>query len=138
MNRTGWTRMAWIVVALALVVTVFAPSLAEARRLVVRVDEPFQIGDDVYPPGRVVVQSVRPYTPTILLSEIWVGGRCLGLFRATKLPAEEVEPLDTLTFERSAAGRLALVGFSVAGHPQHGSYRLEPASGTELKELASR
>jgi len=138
MNRSGWTRMAWIVVALAVAVTLFAPSLAETHRLVVRVDEPFRIGDEVYPPGRVVVKSVRSYTPTTLLSEIWVGSRCLGMFRARKLPVEEAQALDTLTFERSPHGRLSLVGFSVAGHPGHGAYRLQPATEADPAELARR
>lgn len=138
MNRSAWNRLAWIVVSLALVVTVFAPSLAEARLLIARIDEPFEVGGLEYPPGRLLVKSVRAYTPTTLLVEIRVDGECLGLFRATSAAGEGEESPASLTFERSAAGRLALVGFTLDGHPVHGSYRFEPPAGSELSEVARR
>jgi hypothetical protein len=135
MNRT---RLAWIVAALALAVMVFAPSAAESQRLVVRLDEPFEIGGAVFPPSRLIVRSVRAYTPTTLLSEIWVGGECLGLFRATKVPGENARTLDTVDFERSAAGRLTLVGFAVSGHAGDGAYRFDLTERSVVAEVARR
>jgi len=125
MNRAGWKRLAWIVAVLALAVTVFAPSLAEPSRLSARVDESFEIDGEVYPAGRLSVKAVQAYNPSTVLSEIWVGGECLGLFRATKVAPAGTATEDALTFERSAAGRLALVGFSASHRPEPGDYRFE-------------
>lgn len=139
MNRIAWKRLSWIVAALALAVTIFAPSLAEPGRLSASVDESFEIDGRVYPAGRLTVKAVRAYNPSVVLGEIWVGTECLGLFRATKVAPGSVETPDALSFERSAEGRLELVGFSAALRPEPGVYRFEsPGSGSAEPQLARR
>ena len=140
MNPNAWKRLSWIVAALVLAVTIFAPSLADPGRLTASVDEAFEVDGRVYPAGRLTVKSVRAYNPSVVLGEIWVGGDCLGLFRATKVAPGSSATSDALSFERSAAGRLALVGFSASARPVPGVYRFEsPARGSSgTPELARR
>lgn len=141
MKSMKWNRLAWIVAALALAVMVFAPSLAESSRLTAQVDESFEIDGVVYPAGRLTVKAVRDYTPSSVLSEIWVGGECLGLFRATKVAPGAAGGSDALTFERSATGRLVLVGYSAGNRPDPSAYRFEaPGSptGSDAAQLARR
>jgi hypothetical protein len=124
MKQKRWKSLAMVVVALVIVVTLLAPSgVADERRLVVSVDEPFEINGELYPKGEVSVKSVRSYNPSSLLSEIWVGRKCLGLFRASKISGESSSTENTLTFTRSAEGHLTLVGFASGNRADHGVYR---------------
>ena len=86
MKKQKWKGLALVIVALAVLVTLFAPSgVADERRLVVNLHEPFEINGELYPEGKVTVKSVRTYNPTSVLSEVWVGRDCLGVFRASRV-----------------------------------------------------
>jgi hypothetical protein len=124
MTRAGWKGLALIVVALAVMVTLFAPSgVADERRVVVSVNEPFEVDGQLYPAGEVTVKNVRTYNPTSMLSEIWVGRDCLGVFRASKISDDAPISDHSVTFQRTAAGHLALVGFASGGNDDPGVYR---------------
>jgi hypothetical protein len=124
MKKQNWKGLALVIVALAVLVTLFAPSgVADERRLVVNVNEPFEVNGQLYPEGKVAVKSVRTYNPSSLLSEIWVGRECLGLFRASRISDDTPTTEDTLTFKRSAAGHLTLVGFASSDSDDQGVYR---------------
>jgi len=124
MKHKNWKGLALVVAALAIMVTLFAPSgVADERRLVVSVNEPFEINGELYPQGEVSVKSVRTYNPSSLLSEIWVGRKCLGLFRASRISDDSSTTQSSLTFKRSAAGHLTLVGFATGDHGDQGTYR---------------
>jgi len=119
-----WKGLALVVAALAVLVTLFAPSgVADERRLVVRVNEPFEINGQLYPEGKVAVKSVRTYNPSSILSEIWVGRECLGLFRASRISDDATTSASTLTFKRTAAGHLTLIGFASGESDDQGVYR---------------
>ena len=124
MNRAGWKSLTLVVVALTVLVTMFAPSgAADERRVVVSVDEPFEVNGRLYPAGQVTVKSVRNYNPTSLLSEIWVGRECLGVFRASRVSDDAPTSDRTVTFNRTASGHLSLVGFASGKDDDQGVYR---------------
>ena len=124
MIRAGWKGLAVVIVALAALVTLFAPSgLADDRRVVVNIDEPFEVNGQLYPAGKVTVKNVRTYNPSSLLSEIWVGRECLGVFRASRISTEPPTANATVTFNRTAAGHLTLVGFASSETRDQGVYR---------------
>jgi len=126
MNRKGWKNIAWIVLTLAVVATVFAPTgTAADRRLVVSVDEPFEIGGELYPPGTLTVKGVRAFNPSLVMGEIWVGTECLGMYQATRVASATDAQGPSLTFRRTSEGRLALVGFSSTLHDLSGRYRFQ-------------
>jgi len=138
MKRPKWTRLGWIVLALALCVTAFAPSLAEPRRIAARINEPFEIGDGVYPPGHVTIRTLRDDHPTAVLCEIHVGRACVGLFRATRVAPPPAATLDSLSFGRSTGGRLVLEGFAVGRAADRRAYRLEPLPADGATRVARR
>lgn len=124
MKRPKWKGLALAVVALAFLVTMFAPSgAADERRVVVSVNEPFEVNGQFYPAGEVTVKSVRTYDRTSLLSEIWVGRECLGVFRASRISDDAPTTNHTVTLERTAAGHLSLVGFASGENNDPGIYR---------------
>ena len=124
MIRAGWKGLALVIAALAVLVTLFAPSgVADERRVVVSINEPFEINGQLYPAGEVTVKNVRTYNPSSLLSEIWVGRECLGVFRASRISADAPTANHTVTFKRTAAGHLALVGFASGESSDQGVYR---------------
>lgn len=124
MKRAGWKSLALVVVGLAFVVAMFAPSgAADERRVVVSIDEPFEVNGQIYPAGRVTVKSIRTYNPSSLLSEIWVGRDCLGVFRASRISDDAPTANHTVTFKRTAAGHLSLVGFASGKNDTQGIYR---------------
>jgi len=124
MIRAGWKGLALVIVGLVVLVTLFAPSrAADERRVVVSVQEPFEINGQLYPAGEVTVKNVRTYNPSSLLSEIWVGRDCLGVFRASRISNDAPTTNDTVTFKRTAAGHLALIGFASGRSNDQGVYR---------------
>jgi hypothetical protein len=124
MKRAGWKGLALVVVALAVLVTLFAPSgVADERRVVVSINEPFEINGQLYPAGEVTVKSVGTYNPTSVLSEVWVGRDCLGVFRASKISDDAPTTSHSVTFKRTAAGHLVLVGFASGENDDEGVYR---------------
>ena len=124
MKRAGWKGLALMIVALAVMVTVFAPSgVADDRRVRVSINEPFEINGQLYPAGEVTVKTVRTYNPSSLLSEIWVGRECLGVFRALRISEDAPTEKATVNFRRTGAGHLALVGFASAARNDQGVYR---------------
>ena len=124
MTRAGWKGLALVVVALAVAVTLFAPSgVADERRVVVSVNEPFEINGQLYPAGELTVKSVRTYNPTSVLSEVWVGRECLGVFRASRIPEEVATTAHSVTFKRTPAGHLTLVGFASGDNDDLAAYR---------------
>lgn len=110
------TRVSLVVVmTLSCSMTGSAP-LADGSRLQVKVDEPFEIGGIVYPAGRLTVKTLRDYTPSTTLNELWVGNTCLGMF-VTRISGEESsDPTDeSIVFTRDYRGRLVLVGYAFVG-----------------------
>jgi len=134
MSKMRWKGLAMIVVALAFLVTIFAPSgVADDRRLVADVDEPFEVNGELYPAGMISVKKVRDYNPSSSLSEIWVGRTCLGLFQASRVPDDSTSSHDTLNFERTSEGHLALVGFATNAQSTREAYRFVPYTREEDK-----
>jgi hypothetical protein len=124
MKRAGWKGLALVVVALAVMVTLFAPSgVADERRVVVSVNEPFEVNGELYPAGELTVKSVRTYNPTSVLSEVWVGRDCLGVFRASRVEDDVPTADHSVTFKRTPAGHLALVGFASGENNDLAAYR---------------
>jgi hypothetical protein len=81
-------------------------------RLHALVDEPFQVGDRVFPPGSLTVKPLTAYHPGATLDEIWAGPECLGLWVAERLDrGRAMSEHDRVIFERNEAGRLVLVGY---------------------------
>lgn len=124
MRDVGWKGLVLVIAGLAILVTVFAPSgVADERRVVANVEEPFEINGRTYPAGEVSVKAVGAYNPSSLLSEVWVGRECLGVFPASRVSADTPTVSDSVTFKRTADGHLTLVGFASADSSDAGEYR---------------
>ena len=124
MRQAGWVRLGLIVVALAALAAVMAPSAAGGEhRLVARVDEPFAVNGQIYPPGEIAIRHVGHYNPTATLNQIWVDGELLGLFLAELLPGEPETIDHSFHFDRDAESRLVLAGFAPSGERVRAFYR---------------
>ena len=140
MRQAGWVRLGLVVVALAALAAVLAPSAAGGdHRLVAQVEEPFAVNGQIYPPGEIAIRHVGQYSPTATLNMIWVDGELLGLFLAELLP-EEPEPIDhSFHFARDAESRLVLSGFAPSGERVRAFYRFRTVtSGGRWTTRASR
>lgn len=95
-----------------ILMTVSVVSSADMQ-LTVQVTEPFEVNGVVHPAGTLQVKTVRDYTPTQTINELWLGGDCLGYIMAHKAEAEVTYPVRTHTmfFTRSSKGHLVLAGY---------------------------
>jgi hypothetical protein len=121
MKQVGWIKLGAIVIALAALVAVLAPTAVGAdHRLVVQVDQPFEVNGQLYPAGEVAVKQVHRVSPTSTLNEIRVGGERLGLLLAEERSGQTADASNTMTFERAPQGHLVLVSFNYRGErPRH-------------------
>jgi hypothetical protein len=107
---------AGIVIALAAVVAWTTPSVA-ADRLVVRVNEPFEVNGDIFPAGRLSLKQVQVMSPGSTLHEARIDGESLGLLLVRDNGSKAVATRDEMVFLRSANGHLVLESLSIAGRP---------------------
>ena len=86
---------------------------AGSPRLVVRMDEPFVVDGDVHPAGVLTLRTVRNFTPSSTLNEVWAGDRCLGMLIAHRSADPTLEASrNAVMFVRDGEGRLVLRGFA--------------------------
>ena len=114
-------RHLWMtVLALAALTAMFAPAAQAGEKLVVQMDEPFEIAGQIYPAGKLSVRSVRDYSPVARLHEIQVDGQSLGLLVASKKDAApSPAQRNVMTFQRGHDGRLILVSVAEKGQVPH-------------------
>ncbi len=109
----------WLtVLALALLAGLLAPdAFAEGRRLVVQMEESFEVSGQLYAGGELSLREVRSFSPIASLHEVRVNGRSLGILMARDdgrvLPAQR----DAIIFERSRDGHLVLASVALTGEP---------------------
>ena len=136
-------RLTWLPVVAGLIALVSASAVeGHGPRLVVRMDEPFEVNGQVYPGGSLMLRSVTDFNPVASIDEVWVDRECLGLLVASKASGERSSSHDSVLFERNAEGRLVLVGYNLRGSGTNTAYRYrgEIASRTTrtVSTLASR
>lgn len=114
----------WLVLtALIVTTTLFAPQgQASGDRLVARVDEPFEINGEVFPPGELTVRVVDVMSPVVTLHEVGVDGTSLGLVYARQT-SSRVAGSDQLIFSRNDGGRLVLHALARSGEPTSTFFR---------------
>jgi len=139
------TRLAsWAVISACFALAVASAAHAHGPRLVVRLNEPFEVNGRTYPGGSLMLRSVADYNPTASIDEVWVDNECLGLWVASKVPGAGLSSHDSVLFERNALGRLVLVGYNLRGNGADTAYRyrssvrLAAASPAAAPALASR
>jgi len=110
-------------------------ALAHGPRLVVRVDEPFEVRGRLYPPGSLTLRSVAQYNPAMVIDEVRVGTECIGLLMAEKGRGGRPYPHDAVIFERNTRGRLVLVGYVLRSPGNDNSYRYRATSVDVGQEL---
>jgi hypothetical protein len=116
MKQVGWIKLGVLVIALAALVAVLAPAAVGAdHRLVVRVDQPFEVNGQLYPAGELSVRQIHRVSPTSTLNEICVGTERLGLLLAEERSGQSVDSGNSFNFERTPRGHLVLVGFNYRG-----------------------
>lgn len=116
MTRMRKDSFAGIVIALAAVVAWTTPSLA-ADRLVVRVNEPFEVNGDIFPAGKLSLKQVQVMSPGSTLHEARIDGESLGLLLVRDNGSKAVATRDEMVFLRSADGHLVLESLAIAGRP---------------------
>ena len=135
MNKATWL----LVVALAVVAGLLAPAVhAAGPRLVVQVDESFQVNCDIYQPGELSLRAVRKFSPVATLNEIRVDGKSLGLMLAMEPASATVATQNEVTFERSSSGLLVLASVAVEGEPVRRLERLDCSNGTGRLQAPSK
>ena len=109
----------WMIVfALALLVVVFAPSAeAGGHKLVVTMDEPFEVNGQLYPGGKLSVRHVGSYSPVATFNEIRIDGRSLGVVVAQQTKDTRISADDALIFNRGGHGHLVLHAVALRGEP---------------------
>jgi len=119
MNLERQSHALWLVaIVLAVLAGLLAPAAeASGRRLSVQLDEPFQIGENMFTRGHVSLREVRALNPVTRLTEVRVNGRSLGVMLARDLPSQPSSHTDLLIFERSERGHLVLASVAVKGEP---------------------
>ena len=95
-----------------------------------QVTEPFEVNGKVYPAGMLHVRSVRDYTPSQSINELWHEGDALGYLLARK-GAEGSYPVrhDTMLFTRSNQGHLILAGYVLVGQGSNELFRYQDRNG---------
>ena len=115
-NKQLWM----IVLALTALVVLFAPtSQAASLRLVVQMDEPFEISGTLFPPGELSVRQLGDYNPVQSLNEIRVDGKIVGVVVGQRASSQAAVPRDSLIFRRSSRGHLELHSLALQGEPPH-------------------
>jgi len=113
------------VLGLALLAGLLAPPTpAAGPRLVVQVDEPFEVNGQLYSAGQLSLRELSEYSPVSTLNEIRVDGRSLGMVLARDEANPTKATRDFLIFERSRRGHLVLASIALKGHPVRRLYRL--------------
>jgi len=114
---TRFTKHLWmIVLALTALVVLLAPdSQAASPRLVVQMDEAFEINGTLYPPGELSVRPLGDYNPVTSLNEIRVDGKFIGVVMAQREPSSAIVADDSLVFRRSSRGHLELHSIALQG-----------------------
>ena len=110
------TKKLWmIVLALAALAAVLSPATeAAGKRLVVDMEQPFEVLGQRYESGQLELREVRTYSPVATLNEIRVNGRSVGIFFG--LEGSTVEATrDELIFARSSDGVLVLESVAFSG-----------------------
>jgi hypothetical protein len=114
-----------LVLALAVLAALFAPPVAaEGQRLVVRVNEPFEVNGQLFKAGQLTLRELREYSPVATLHEISVDGRSLGFVLARNQANTSIATRDEVIFDRSESGHLVLASVALQGHPVRRLYRL--------------
>jgi len=112
-----FTKHLWmIVLALTALVVFLAPSSqAASPRLVVQMDESFEINGTLFPPGELSIRPLRDYNPVTTLHEIRVDGKIVGIVMGQRAPSLAAVPDDSLIFRRSTRGYLELHSIALKG-----------------------
>ena len=122
MFRTIANQAPKLVLALVLTLTLGATAQAAGEQLVVELNQPFEVNGTMYEGGQVSIKVLRQHTPSIALSEVWVGGECVGMLMAHRSDAALPSADDTLVFRRAEAGHLQLVGYALRGESDSSLY----------------
>jgi hypothetical protein len=109
----------WLaLIGLALIAAVLAPEVEAAdQRLMVEMDEPFEVAGQLFAPGKLTLRQRGDYSPVATLNEVCVDRGCLGLFIAQAAAASAIASQDELIFTRSPRGHLVLVAVALQGEP---------------------
>ena len=114
-----------LVLTLAVLAGLFAPPVpAAGHRLVVRIDEPFEVNGQLFKAGQLTLREIREYSPVATLHEIRVDGRSLGVVLARDQATRGNATRDEVIFDRSERGHLVLTSVALQGHPVRRLYRL--------------
>ena len=104
-----------LVLSLAAIVTLLAPSAHAADQLSVAVDEPFEIDGETFDPATVTLRHVQGFNPTAEFHEVWIDGKCLGVMIARSDASTDRAADNAMVFTRNADDRLVLVGMTLRG-----------------------
>ena len=116
----GEKHLWMIVLALAALVVLLAPdSQAADRKLVVQMDEPYEVSGTLYPPSELSVRRLGHHTPVTSLNEIRVDGQILGVVVGRRAEANAAAPDDSLIFRRALSGHLVLHSIALVGELPH-------------------
>ena len=109
----------WLMVlALALLAGFLAPdAFAEGRRLVVQMQEPFEVSGQLYSAGELSLCEVRAFNPVATLHEVRVDGQSLGILMARADGSLLLAQRDEVIFARNRAGHLVLTSVALSGEP---------------------
>ena len=109
----------WLtVLALALLAGLLAPdAFAEGRRLVVQMQEPFEVSGQLYPAGELSLCEVRAFSPVATFHEVRVDGQSLGILVARDDGSPLMSQRDEVIFARNRAGHLVLTSVALTGEP---------------------
>jgi len=112
-----FTKHLWmIVLALTALVVFLAPSSqAASPRLVVQMDEQFEINGKLFPPGELSIRPLGDYNPVTSLNEIRVDGKIVGVVMGQREPSRATVRDDSLIFRRSTRGHLELHSIALQG-----------------------
>jgi hypothetical protein len=124
---------------LALLAGLTAPdSSAAGSRLVVRVDEPFEVNGRLFPAGELSLREVAAFSPVITLNEVCVENECLGLLLAQERSDASVAPCDEMVFRRDGRGHLVLESVAIEGRPALDFYSFDERAGGQWQLPAAR
>jgi hypothetical protein len=121
LNKGLWL----LVVTLAVLAGALAPPVqAEGPRWVARIDEPFEVGGQIFPPGELSLRQVLTYSPVATLNEVRVDGRSLGFVLARCEASAAPAIRNELIFQRSESGHLVLAFVALRGQEVRQVYHL--------------
>lgn len=88
------------------------------ERVVAQVDERFEVNGETFDAGRITLREMQPLSPVVMIHEVTIDGRSLGMVMSRAGEAGAEAERDELIFTRGAAGHLVLLGVAFAGEPQ--------------------